>query len=287
MPKTASKPKKDKRSKKAAKQKRTAKTSDRHELYQLSVQAPEVDAPFFKKYFKKLTGRPGRHFREDFCGTALLSCHWVKMHRENSAVAVDLDGPTLRWGQEHNVAKLLDDEQQERIRLYEADVMDAQCPQVDMIAALNFSYSFFMTRDSLRAYMKKCLDNLVDDGVLFFDAWGGSETQEELEEDREVEDFTYVWEQHRFDPITYQSQCRIHFRFKDGTELKNAFKYTWRQWTLPELQELMTEAGFHDVHVLWEGTDPETGEGNEKYTRKKRGEADPGWIAYVIGRKNA
>lgn len=264
---------------------RTARTADRHDLYQRSVQAPDVDAPFFKRFFKRYVGRPARVLREDFCGTAILCAHWVKLHKEHRAIGIDLDRPTLDWGRRHNLEGWLKNGQRERVELIHGDVMATETEPCDLIVALNFSYSFFDTRDALRAYLERCREALVDDGVLMLDAWGGSETQEELEEEREVEDFTYVWEQKDFDPISHRSECRIHFRFADGTELRNAFKYSWRQWTLPELQELMTEAGFDDVHVLWEGTDKKTGEGNGNYRRARRGDADPGWIAYVVGRK--
>src|SRR5512145_471884 len=59
------------------KRKLTARTADRHVLYQESVQSPEADARFFTRYFKKLAGRPLRFLREDFCGTALLCCEFV------------------------------------------------------------------------------------------------------------------------------------------------------------------------------------------------------------------
>jgi SAM-dependent methyltransferase len=274
-------------------EKASARSQSKHRLYQLSVQAPDSDAEFLYDYFEKITGRRGHRFREDFCGTAILSCHWTKLSPENTAVGVDIDRRTLNWGLKNNVGdrNLLTEDEAGRITLIESDVLDVIRPKVDLIAALNFSYSFFMTRDELRAYMKRCRTSLVDDGVLFFDSWGGSQTQEVMEEEREVESddvetFTYVWDQADFDPISYQSECRIHFRFEDGKEMRNAFKYRWRQWTLPELRELMIEAGFHDVHILWEGTDPETQEGDGEYTRQERGEADLGWIAYVVGHKN-
>ena len=47
----------------------------------------------------------------------------------------------------------------------------------------------------------------------------------------------------------------------------------------------MEEAGFMDVHVLWEGTDHDTGEGNGVFRRVKRGDPDEAWIAYVVGRR--
>jgi SAM-dependent methyltransferase len=276
--------KKDKAKRKSKKKdKRTAKTADRHELYQLSVQAPEVDAEFFAKYHRKVTGEPARILREDFCGTGYLASHWVTRHRDNRAIGVDLDAPTLDWGRTYNIEPL-EDHQKERIELIQQDVRTVRTDTCDVLAALNFSYSFFETRDELRAYMMHVKQDIRPGGLLILDAWGGGDTQVEQEEERKVEDFYYVWDQHKFDPLTYHSDCRIHFRFKDGTEIRNAFRYEWRQWTLPELLELMAEAGYADPHVLWEGTDRKTREGDGKFKRVKRGEADPAWIAYVVGR---
>ena len=56
-----------------AKRTYTAKTADRHELYQLSVQAPETEVEFMTRTFRKLYGRKPLEMREDFCGTALFS----------------------------------------------------------------------------------------------------------------------------------------------------------------------------------------------------------------------
>jgi hypothetical protein len=99
-----------------------------------------------------------------------------------------------------------------------------------------------------------------------------------------VSNFTYVWHQADFDPITHHILCKIHFEFKDGSKMKNAFTYDWRLWTLPEMRELMDEAGFKDIHVLWEGTDKK-GEGNGEFTRVERGDDEEAWIAYVIGQR--
>jgi hypothetical protein len=266
----------------------TARTADKHHLYQLSVQAPEEDSRFFARQFQRLAGRPLRLFREDFCGTALLSCHVVKSHRERRALGVDLHGPTLAWGRRHNVSQLTAD-QRARLELRQGDVRDVRRPRADLIAALNFSYCVFKTRAEMRAYFVNARRALVGDGVLMVDAWGGSETQNEQEEYRSVsagrgQRFTYVWDQARFDPLTYHTTCKIHFEFERGPRMRNAFVYDWRLWSLPELQELMDEAGFADVHVLWEGTDHATDEGNGVFRRVTRGAADPSWIAYVVGR---
>jgi len=101
----------------------------------------------------------------------------------------------------------------------------------------------------------------VDDGMLLLDAYGGSDAFREIEEKREEKGFTYVWDQHFFNPLTGHVINHIHFRFRDGTRLERAFTYEWRLWTLPELTELLREAGFRDVTVYWEGSE-KSGEGN-------------------------
>jgi SAM-dependent methyltransferase len=265
----------------------TARTADRHELYQLSVQAPERDARFLSRYVLKTTGRPLRRFREDFCGTALLACWFVKLHRDNHAVGVDLHWPTLAWGRIHNVARLLDRDQQQRLRLRRADVRAVRAPRVQAIAALNFSYSVFQTRAALRRYFDACFRALEPGGLLFVDAWGGPDVQTHATDRTRHHGFDYLWEQRAFDPITHHIECAIHFAFRDGTRLHDAFVYDWRLWTMPELRELMAEAGFTDVHVLWEGTDGATRSGNGVFRRKEVGDADPAWIVYVVGRRPA
>lgn len=284
MVKQASKSRRGKGKARAKKASRfTARTADKFVLYQMAVQAPELDTAFMARHFEKHVGRPARSFREDFCGTAGLACHWVKRHQENTAIGVDLDGPTLAWGRAHNVTKLLDDEQRQRLTLVQADVNDVRRPRVDIVCALNFSYYIFKTRDALRTYFANCRKSLVDDGVLFLDLWGGSDAQAEMRDRRAIGGATYIWDQFKFDPLSADSTCKIHFEFPDGTKLKDAFVYEWRMWTAKELTELLEEAGFRKWHFLWEGT-TKKGTGNGVYREVKRGEADRSWIAYLVAR---
>ncbi len=261
----------------------TARTADKFVLYRESVQAPEADTAFFARLFRKEAGRHARSFREDFCGTAGLSCHWVRRHRENTAIGVDLDAPTLAWGRKHHVATLLDAEQRERLTLRRANVLAVRRPRVDILCAMNFSYCVFKTRAALQRYFANCRRSLVADGMLCIDLWGGSATQNEQTDRRRCRGFTYLWEQARFDPLSYHTTCRIHFEFPDGSRMRNAFHYDWRLWTAPELRELVTAAGFRKVHFLWEGTTP-AGAGNGVYRRVERGQADRSWIAYLVAR---
>ena len=54
---------------------------------------------------------------------------------------------------------------------------------------------------------------------------------------------------------------------------------------LAKTHALLLEAGFQKVHVYWEGTDEETDEGNDEWEITERGEACPGWIAYIVAEK--
>jgi SAM-dependent methyltransferase len=266
------------------KPKLTARTADRHLLYQESVQSADSDALFFTRYFKKLSGRPLRMLREDFCGTALLCCEFVRLHPDNVAIGVDLDAATLRWGELHNLSRL-PPPTRDRVHLAQANVLDLKRPKVDVVAALNFSYSVFKTRRDMGAYVKTAYSALAPGGLLFLDAWGGGETQFLMEERRRLHGFTYVWEQAAFDPITHDILCKIHFEFRDRSRMRNAFVYDWRLWILPELRELLLEAGFADVHVLWEGTNRKTGKGNGIFRRVTHGGDERAWVAYVVGRR--
>ena len=154
---------------------------------------------------------------------------------------------------------------------------------VDVTCAFNFSYFLFETREQLRRYFEKALATLVDDGMLLLDAYGGAESMITSEERRKVGGVTYVWDQHKFDPIQHRVTNYIHFEFKDGSRMRRAFRYEWRLWTLPELQEIMREAGFASTEVYLDGWDDERDEADGIYRRRTHFENQSGWIAYVVG----
>jgi len=265
------------------KRKLTARTADKHILYQLSVQSPDTDALFFSRHYRKITGRSLRSFREDFCGTAVLSCEFVKLHRDNRALGVDRHGPTLAWARKHIIANLSPD-QRRRITLVRENVLGVRRPRVELLAAVNFSYWVFKTRREMLAYFRNARRSLVGGGVFVVDVYGGSEAAMELEDRTRLRSFTYVWDQARFDPVTHEILCKIHFEFKNGARLRNAFVYDWRMWTLPEIQDLFREAGFRDVHVLWENIDHKTDKGSGVFRRVSRAHPSPSFIAFVVGR---
>jgi SAM-dependent methyltransferase len=265
-------------SKNSKKSRFSAKTADRHELYQLSVQAPEHELWFIERAYRKLHGRRPLTLREDFCGTALFCGTWVKSHGERTAVGVDISRDTLDWGIEHNIEPL--GAPASRVRLLCEDVRARRPGKFDVINAMNFSYSVFRTRDDLRAYLASARKALGPQGIFVMDAYGGWESSQPMEEPRKVRGgFTYIWDQNKFCPISHEVVNYIHFEFADGTRINKAFTYEWRYWTLPELRELLLEAGFSKVDVHW---DVAPDDEEESYKILTRAENQPGWLAYLV-----
>ncbi len=170
--------------------------------------------------------------------------------------------------------------------LHQADVRDPSRKRPDVRCAQNFSYWIFMTRAEMLHYLRGCHEDLASDGILVLDMFGGPEAMQEMEEETEQDEgFSYVWDQDEFWPVTHEASLAIHFRFKDGSEMRNAFTYRWRLWTMPEMTDLLYEAGFTRVDPYWEGTDKDGESGNGVYTKTRRGENDLAWVSYLVALK--
>ena len=262
-----------------------ARTADKYALYQESVQDPPEDAKLLSRIFKKKYGHAPRVMREDFCAAAALSCAWVQANSENRAIGVDIDPEPLAWGREHNVP-LLSAEQQPRLELVKGDVLDDDTLEpADIVCAFNFSYCCFHEREVLKRYFEKTLSRLRPEGLFFLDLYGGADAMRTMTEERDQEEYDYVWDQDVFDPINHRAINYIHFEFPDGSRIHKAFRYEWRLWTIPELRDLLHEVGFGDVSILWEGTDRETNEGNGIYRTATSAPDDPAWVSYIVASK--
>ena len=265
---------------------------DRHALYEASVQGEEYDLHFFDRVYRARNGRGFRVLREDFCGTALLACTWAAGHPERRAIGIDLDPDPLSWGRKHHLARLR--EAADRVRLVRGDVRTITRPGADVIAALNFSYFVFKRRRELLDYFRHARRSLRPGGVFVVNTFGGSEALGKLVERRRVAPsqgpdglrmpgYTYVWDQVRFNPVSHEILCHIHFEFRDGTSMRRAFTYDWRLWTIPEIREVMIEAGFSGADVYTEGWSDEKNQSAGGYRKRDWFENQEGWLAYVVG----
>lgn len=256
----------------------TSRNADRHILYQASVQGVETEAAFLARTFKKVRGRDAVSLREDFCGTALLCSEWVKK-KGRTAVGVDLDPEVLAWGKRENLAPL--GKAAERVKLLQQDVRAPVAGRFDLAVALNFSYFVFRTRDDLRSYFRSVRRTMKKDGLFFVDLYGGYDSFRPMREKRRVGGFVYVWDQAAVDPIDHSVVNHIHFEFKNGSKLRKAFTYEWRIWTIPEIRELLAEAGFSETTAYWEdgGAD---GSGTGVFRPRSHVDQEAAWVAYVM-----
>jgi hypothetical protein len=258
----------------------SAKTADKYELYQRAVQSPKADVRLMARVYKGLRGRPARHFREDFCGTALLSATWVKRGPQYTAEGFDIDPVPLAWGRTHNLEPL--GKAAARVRLHQEDVRHPSDRSPDVRCAQNFSYCVFKQRPELVQYFRAVRQDLASDGIFMLDLHGGPDSMNLTTETNSRGGFTYIWEQRAYWPVTGETKCYIHFRFRGGTRLERAFTYDWRLWTLPELKDALTDAGFGTVECYWEGTDENGRDGSGIFRKTRRGENCDTFIAYLV-----
>lgn len=266
--------------------------TDKHLFYEAAVQDVDFDLGLMARVYRRLRGRRFSLLREDFSGTARLASTWVTRGRDRCAWAVDHNPKTLAWSRRHHVPRL--GEAARRLHLVSADVRHSRTPPVDVVTALNCSYWVFKRRAELVGYFRGVRHSLRGGGLLFLDGFGGAGAIRPLIErtrvrasrgfgGERVPAFTYVWEQKGFNPVDHHLLCHIHFRLDDGREIKRAFTYDWRLWTLPELDETLREAGFRDVHVYIQGWDDDAHRPLSTFRRRTEFESQEAWLAYVVG----
>lgn len=265
-----------------------AQKADKFACYQESVQAPDHELDIFDQVFDEARGRRPMTLREDFCGTFAVCCEWVRSHKERTAWAVDLCEETLQWGRDHNLAKLKS-AQAARVTILQQDVRDQNSLPVDLLAAQNFSFWIFRTRAEVIAYFKVALSNLNDEGLMVLDMMGGPACYDTSLTDKRTivkgrKGFKYHWQQAYFNPVNAEASFYIHFKFGDGSMLKRAFEYHWRFWTIPEVREMLQEAGFSESHVYFEQED-EDGEDTGIWARTEEAPNNPSWLCYIVGVK--
>jgi cyclopropane fatty-acyl-phospholipid synthase-like methyltransferase len=254
----------------------TKDTADPHLLYEHAVQDADLTIAFIDSVFDDEHDREPLSLREDFCGTAKLCSEWVRRGGTRTAVGLDIDVPTLAWARQHNIGPLKPDEKR-RVELKNRDVLVGTAQQFEVIVAFNFSYWVFHQRKVLKDYFAKVRSSIKPGGAFMLDLHSGPDSQFQLEEAFEYDEFDYVWEQESFNPYNNHTVCHIHFRLPNGDELQRAFTYDWRVWSLPELRDLLEEVGFVRVDEWWDGSDDDT-----MVRLEPENENFMSWLAYLV-----
>jgi SAM-dependent methyltransferase len=255
---------------------------DKYDAYARSVQSPREDARFMRLVYRNVNKSEPTVMREDFCGTFALCCEWVKLDETKRAIGLDIDPEPLEYGASQYLSELTAS-QQKRVTTKQRDVLVRYRAASDIICALNFSYFCFHERATLLRYFRSCRQSLRPKGLFVVDAFGGPQHGEPSLDRKRLPGLTYFFEQENFDPINNRTRFSIHFKPRDGRTRKRAFSYDWRMWSIPEIRDVMLDAGFKAVDVYWEGTSRD-GRGSGRFNRKEKGEPCHVWVAYVVGR---
>ncbi|MBL7714305.1 MAG: hypothetical protein JNL01_02490 [Bdellovibrionales bacterium] len=262
-----------------------------YRLYEAAVQSAEVHARWFDEVYGEINGTTPNLLREDFCGTFQISREWVKLRPKNFAMGLDLDPKVLEAGQAFAKESLRAEEFQ-RLLLLKKNVVSETRPKSDIVIACNYSFFIIQDRKKLIQYFKKVRKSLARRGLFFLEMAGGPGMQEQVRETKVIKGIPlgtgrgtkkasaiYFWDQKSFDPITRNGKYAIDFRLSDGKWYRNAFTYDWRLWTIPELKDALTEAGFSKVRVYWETA--HRGVGTGEYLETQSGDNAWSWIAYL------
>lgn len=245
-------------------------------LYESCVQNPELAV----KLLRGIHGASPRILAEDFCGTAALSRAWVRAIPHSRAIAADIDPAPLKRAKAE-FAKVRSKSRgrspapaAQAVRILRADVLTSAPlakTRADVLFVGNFSIGEIHDRATLVRYLARSRKRLLKSGVFVCDIYSGESafrvgtTQREhiLADGTRVK---YTWEQRSADPFTARVENALHFRVFKGSELvrdlRDAFVYHWRLWSIPELRDAMLEAGFDHVDVYAQLPDAEDSDGN-------------------------
>jgi len=256
-----------------------AAQADKHLVYEQAVQSPEADVNLIQGIYRHYNQGNAYRLREDFCGTALTLCHWVAQGECFSGEGLDNDPAPIDWGRTHNLARPGVGHRRANLRVADARLPSLQSP--DVRCAFNFSYWVFRQRQDMLDYFCHAQRDLADNGVLILDATGGTECLSEEPYETELDGFSMIWQQQNFSPIDHSADLTLRFRFADGSEIDPPYRYRWRVWSIPELTELLHEAGFSKVDVWWQDDlDQDIG-----YRIESTGYNDACWVACIAALK--
>ncbi len=218
--------------------------------------------------------------REDFGGTCSVAAAWCASDPARDAVAIERHPPTARWAQRRHHDAIANGS----LHIVQSDVMAFAGPKVDVVCALNFSACEWHTRTQLLAYLKHARRCLNAHGIVALNTYGGPTSETPSTQHRRFTQngsvMRYTWEQQSFDPITRRARNAIHFEHgprSQRQQVRNAFTYRWRLWTLPELADAMTQARL--TPTVWMSSPTK---GYRPVTQAPNTTTD--WVAYITAR---
>ena len=234
-----------------------ADRADKFHCYQKSVQTPEHEVEFFEQAYRDVFRRKPYSLREDFCGTFAVCCEWVASHNKRTAHRRRPVRRNLAVGPRSQSCQADRGAAEHACDLIEQDVRKRNRPPSTCWPRKTFRFGFSRRAKKSSSTSRSLASNLKAEGIMVMDMMGGGECyEEELVDKRTIKKgkkgFKYHWEQASFNPITADASFYISFKFADGSKLKRAFEYHWRFWTIPEVREMLAEAGFRESHVYWE-----------------------------------
>lgn len=258
---------------------RLADKADKHHIYQFMLQSPEADIELIQTIYRSSTGRDGKHLREDFCGTGYTLARWVAQDTSFSGEGFDIDPDPIDWGWHNNFAPLGD--AAIRGKLHLKDVREPSVEAPDIRCAFNFSYWVFRKREEMLGYFTAAYKDLPEHGMFIIDVTGGTDSLSEEPFESENGEISCIWQQQNYSPVNHTADLTIRFRFSDGSEIEPPYRYRWRVWTIPELQDLLTVAGFSSIEVWWQGDEFDSID----YHVTDKGRNDPCWVACIAAIK--
>ncbi len=270
---------------------------DPFDCYETCVQSPAHVA----RFLRAVHGNQPAVLREDFCGTAAVARRWCldaqRRGEPARAICTDLDADTIAKAR----SLCQRDGVSEHIRLIQADALahhtaDRSAEDTDacdIVFIGNFSIGYIQERAALVRYLELCRNRLgrgnggFGGGIIALDTYGGagawklgSLTRKHPSRGREI--VHYHWAHEEADPLIGAVVNSISFRVElDGeivTEWPRAFVYRWRLWSIHELREALTEAGFAATEVYQELPTTPT------QTPRQAESLGEDWVVLIIGR---
>ncbi len=255
-----------------------SKKLDKFDLYTMCVQDP----PRMAEFLAAVHGGTPRTLRDDFAGPGAIARAWAAQSKTHRGIAVDLDAEPLRKAKAAARVKCV--------------IEDVRCvkDKADVICALNFGVCELHQRRDLQKYLTQARRTLHRGGILVCDLYGGSDalirstTRKTVRVDGKSS-VRYSWVQEGGNAVSGRVSNRIHFRVLQGPrviDMRDAFTYDWRLWSIPELRDAMREAGFATTEVHDRMGGARDGEGRLHVRPLMEGEPlDDPWVVYVVARK--